>query len=112
MSLAAQIVIALILLVAGFGGGVKYHAGVIAQRDLAEQQQAARERGAQPPVEIRCCTAAGCVSANAPAVLDALRRPREEAHNALSHLSQRFYNMSKEVIDQLREPKGCGHGDD
>ena len=46
------------------------------------------------------------------AVLDALRRPREEAHNALSHLSQRLYNMSKEVIDQLREPKGCGHGDD
>lgn len=47
MSLAAQIVIAMVLLVAGFGGGVKYHAGVIAQRDLAEQQQAARERGAQ-----------------------------------------------------------------
>lgn len=47
MSLAAQIVIALVLLVTGFGGGVKYHAGVIAQRDLAEQQQAARERGAQ-----------------------------------------------------------------
>ena len=47
MSLLAQIVIALILLVAGFGGGVKYHAGVTAQRDLAEQQQAARERGAQ-----------------------------------------------------------------
>ena len=47
MSLAAQIAIALILLVAGFGGGVKFHAGVIAQRDLAEQQQAARERGAQ-----------------------------------------------------------------
>lgn len=46
------------------------------------------------------------------AVLDALRRPREEAHNALSHLSQRLYNMSKEVIDQLREPKGCSHGDD
>ena len=35
MSLAAQIAIALVLLVAGFGGGVKYHAGVIAQRDLA-----------------------------------------------------------------------------
>lgn len=35
MSLLAQIVIALILLVAGFGGGVKYHSGVIAQRDLA-----------------------------------------------------------------------------
>ena len=35
MSLAAQIVIALILLVAGFGGGVKYHAGVIAQRDAS-----------------------------------------------------------------------------
>lgn len=47
MSLAPQLVIALILLVAGFGGGVKYHAGVNAQRDLAEQQQAARERGAQ-----------------------------------------------------------------
>lgn len=47
MSLAAQIVIALVLAVAGFAGGVKYHAGVIAQRDLVEQQQAARERGAQ-----------------------------------------------------------------
>ena len=35
MSLAAQIVIALILLVAGFGCGIKFHAGVIAQRDLA-----------------------------------------------------------------------------
>jgi len=47
MSLAAQIVIALVLALAGFAGGVKYHAGVIAQRDLAEQQQAARERGVQ-----------------------------------------------------------------
>lgn len=35
MSLTAQIFIAMVLLVAGFGGGVRYHAGVIAQRDLA-----------------------------------------------------------------------------
>jgi len=44
MSLAAQIVIALVLALAGFAGGVKYHAGVIAQRDLAEQQQAAQQQ--------------------------------------------------------------------
>lgn len=35
MSFAAQLVIGLVLVVLGFGGGVKYHAGVDAQRELA-----------------------------------------------------------------------------
>ncbi|MBL8793797.1 MAG: SLBB domain-containing protein [Planctomycetia bacterium] len=34
---------------------------------------AARERANRPPVEIRCCSAAGCVSSNSPAVLEELR---------------------------------------
>jgi len=40
-----QLVIAIVLVVAGFAGGVKYHAGVIAQRDLQAQQ--ARETDAK-----------------------------------------------------------------
>ena len=35
MSILAQLAIALALLMTGFGGGVKYHAGVVAKRDLA-----------------------------------------------------------------------------
>lgn len=43
--------------------------------ELADLQAIAeKERAARPPVEIRCCTAAGCASANAPAVLDGLKR--------------------------------------
>lgn len=45
MSILAQVVIAMALLVAGFVGGVKYHAGVTAQRDLAAQHQTDKERG-------------------------------------------------------------------
>lgn len=37
------------------------------------------ERAARPPTEIRCCTAAGCASANAPAVLDALKKAVADA---------------------------------
>lgn len=43
MSLAIQLAIAGILLVAGFGGGVKFHAGLIAQRDLAARVEQERE---------------------------------------------------------------------
>ncbi len=42
--------------------------------ELAELAAIAeKERASRPPVEIRCCTAAGCASANAPAVLDGLK---------------------------------------
>jgi bidirectional [NiFe] hydrogenase diaphorase subunit len=39
---------------------------------------AARERDARPPWQIRCCTAAGCLSANSGAVLDRLRHAVQE----------------------------------
>lgn len=38
--------------------------------------------------------------------LDAIGRPREEAPNALRHLSQRFYSMGKELIENSH--RGCG----
>lgn len=38
MSLAAKIVLAILLVVAGFAGGIKYHKGVDAQRELEAQQ--------------------------------------------------------------------------
>ena len=44
MSILVQVAIAIALLVAGFGGGVKYHAGVIAQRDLAAERLVASDR--------------------------------------------------------------------
>ncbi len=37
------------------------------------------ERAARPPAEIRCCTAAGCTSANAPAVLGTLKKAVADA---------------------------------
>jgi bidirectional [NiFe] hydrogenase diaphorase subunit len=41
--------------------------------DLAELQEiAAKERASRKPIEIRCCTAAGCLSSNAQAVKNAL----------------------------------------
>jgi bidirectional [NiFe] hydrogenase diaphorase subunit len=42
--------------------------------DIAE-----KERGTQPPVQVRCCTAAGCVSAGSPAVLQSLRESVQRA---------------------------------
>src|SRR5215203_2716152 len=42
--------------------------------DLTELLEVAeKERQSRPPVEIRCCVAAGCVSAQSEAVLGALR---------------------------------------
>jgi bidirectional [NiFe] hydrogenase diaphorase subunit len=42
--------------------------------ELADLQAIAeKERAARPPVEIRCCTAAGCVSAQSDKVLDGLK---------------------------------------
>jgi bidirectional [NiFe] hydrogenase diaphorase subunit len=38
-----------------------------------------KERASSPPVEVRCCTAAGCVSANSPAVLDCLKKAVEDS---------------------------------
>jgi bidirectional [NiFe] hydrogenase diaphorase subunit len=40
---------------------------------------AEKERAARPPVEVRCCTAAGCASANSPAVLDGLQKAVQDA---------------------------------
>src|SRR5262249_36219437 len=42
--------------------------------DLAQ-----KERAARPPLQVRCCVAAGCVSANSPAVLQRLREAVDEA---------------------------------
>ena len=39
----------------------------------------ARERASRPPYQIRCCTAAGCLSAGSAAVLDRLRHAVHEA---------------------------------
>jgi bidirectional [NiFe] hydrogenase diaphorase subunit len=48
--------------------------------ELADLHEIAdREWAARPPVEVRCCTAAGCVSADAPAVLAGLKRAVTEA---------------------------------
>jgi hypothetical protein len=38
MSLLAQIVIALALIAGGFAGGIKWHVGIDAQRELEAQQ--------------------------------------------------------------------------
>ena len=35
------------------------------------------------------------------ATLDALGRPRDESRDALRHLSEKVYSISKEVIDQV-----------
>jgi bidirectional [NiFe] hydrogenase diaphorase subunit len=40
---------------------------------------AERERASRPPVEVRCCTAAGCASANSPAVLGRLQKAVSDA---------------------------------
>jgi bidirectional [NiFe] hydrogenase diaphorase subunit len=40
---------------------------------------AEKERASRPPVEVRCCVAAGCVSADSPAVLDGLKQAITEA---------------------------------
>ena len=37
------------------------------------------ERASRPPLEVRCCTATGCVSANSPAVLDCLKKVVKES---------------------------------
>lgn len=42
MSLAIQLVLALALLLAGFAGGVKFHVGVTAQKEVARQQAEAK----------------------------------------------------------------------
>jgi bidirectional [NiFe] hydrogenase diaphorase subunit len=48
--------------------------------DLQELLEIAQEeRRARPPVAVRCCVAAGCVSANSPMVLDRLREAVQEA---------------------------------
>lgn len=48
MSIAAKLVLALVLFVAGLATGIKYHAGLIAQRDLAaasvQRADAVRQR--------------------------------------------------------------------
>lgn len=38
-----QLVIALLIAVAGFGAGIKWHAGIVAQRDLKELQESKQE---------------------------------------------------------------------
>lgn len=43
MSLAAKLILCIALLVAGFGGGVKFMKGVQAQKDLATAQSSAKE---------------------------------------------------------------------
>jgi bidirectional [NiFe] hydrogenase diaphorase subunit len=40
---------------------------------------AEKERASRPPVEVRCCTAAGCVSAKSTAVLDGLKKAVADA---------------------------------
>ncbi|MBX9582705.1 MAG: NAD(P)H-dependent oxidoreductase subunit E [Gemmataceae bacterium] len=40
---------------------------------------AEKERAARPPVEVRCCTAAGCASAQADKVLDGLKKAAADA---------------------------------
>lgn len=45
MSLAAKLVLALALLVAGFAAGIKWHVGIVAERELAAQR--ARETDAR-----------------------------------------------------------------
>lgn len=48
--------------------------------DLTELHELAeKERAAQPPLRIRCCTAAGCMSADAQSVLDRLRQSVHDA---------------------------------
>jgi hypothetical protein len=42
MSWALQLVMAIVIFTAGMAGGVKFHAGLIAQRDLKQQQDNAR----------------------------------------------------------------------
>jgi K+-sensing histidine kinase KdpD len=42
MTLTLKVVLALVLIVAGFTGGVKYHAGVTAQKELARQHSEAK----------------------------------------------------------------------
>ena len=42
--------------------------------DLTELHEVAeKEQTTQPPMRLRCCTAAGCMSANAQGVLDQLQ---------------------------------------
>lgn len=38
--------------------------------------------------------------------LDAIGRPREEAPDALRHLSQKFYSMGKDLVENAH--RGCG----
>jgi hypothetical protein len=45
MSLAAKLILALALFVGGFAGGIKWHVGIVAERELAEQR--ARESDAR-----------------------------------------------------------------
>ena len=47
MSWPAKLVILLAVLVAGFMGGIKYHAGVVAARDLAQRQSEEKVRARQ-----------------------------------------------------------------
>lgn len=48
--------------------------------ELADLQAIAdKERAARPPVEVRCCTAAGCASAQADKVLGGLRAAIQDA---------------------------------
>jgi bidirectional [NiFe] hydrogenase diaphorase subunit len=49
--------------------------------ELADLHEIAeKERSSRPPVEVRCCTAAGCVSANSPAVLAGLKKAITDAN--------------------------------
>jgi uncharacterized FAD-dependent dehydrogenase len=83
MSLAIQLAIAGILLVAGFGGGVKFHAGLIAQRDLAAKVEQERET---------------------------LRRIDKVDTSAVKHeaaktrIETEFVEVTKEVIRIVKEP--------